>query len=52
MSYQRRQDPAVAGLINEFSKRDEVKKEHKGKWMQKGESPTKRLMGKCANFET
>jgi len=45
-AYQRQTDPQVDSLLNEFKKGPEAKKEHKGKWMQKGDSPTKRLMGK------
>lgn len=45
-AYQRKKDPQVDSLMNEFHKGPEVKKEHKGKWMKKGDSPTKRLMGK------
>lgn len=43
-AYQRKRDPAVEGLIDEYQKGPEVKKEHKDKWMKKGSSPTKRLM--------
>jgi hypothetical protein len=43
--YQRKKDPAVNSFIKEYQK-PPTKKEHKGKWMKKGDSPTKRLMGK------
>jgi len=50
--YQRKKDVEVQQLIEEFRnqrKLESDKPEHKEKWLQKGESPTKRLIRKPIN---
>ena len=44
--YQRQKDPMVQQLLEEFkNQKTTAKEEHKEKWMQRGDSPTKRLIG-------
>lgn len=49
ITYQRKKDDEVQALLNEFKnmrKLENDKPEHAEKWMQRGESPTKRLICK------
>ena len=45
-NYQRQKDPEVQKMLDEINGRHDISKEHKGKWMAKGDSPTKRLICK------